>query len=57
MKKKNSKCEWTRDKYEGDFWLTSCGKEHFLNDGMTLKENEMKYCCYCGKEIKEKGKQ
>lgn len=43
-------CNWGYDS-EG-VHETSCGQMFQLNDG-TLKDNKMKYCCYCGKEIKE----
>lgn len=43
-------CEWIYidDEY---YWKTSCNHLHvFLSDGP--KENEYKYCPYCGKKIK-----
>ena len=33
-------------------WSTSCGEDFFLNDG-TPEDNNMKYCCYCGKPIEQ----
>jgi hypothetical protein len=38
-------CHWTED--EG-MWATSCGNAFMLNDG-TPTDNNMKFCCYCGK--------
>ena len=43
-------CHWGYDS-EGCH-ETTCGHIFQLNDG-TLKDNKMKYCCYCGNEIKE----
>lgn len=45
-----NKCIWNQQ--EGGEYETSCGDAFNLNDG-TLKENKMKFCCYCGKEIFE----
>jgi len=43
-------CTW-EDNGE-DAWETSCGEAFVLNeDGPT--ENGMKYCCYCGKPLRE----
>ena len=42
-------CVWTED--EG-FWITSCGREFVINEG-TPKQNDMKYCCYCGDVLLE----
>ena len=41
------KCAWHE---ENGYWVTSCGHEFVIING-TPAENEMKYCCYCGKEI------
>ena len=43
-------CAW-RDNLDA-IYETECGNLHIVNDG-TLEENGMKYCCYCGKEIKD----
>jgi hypothetical protein len=43
-------CTWTEDS-DGN-WETDCGETFILNDG-TPKENHMKFCCYCGKPLKE----
>ena len=43
------KCVWR----ESDgYWNTICGCAFDIFCG-TPTENEMKYCCYCGKEIEE----
>ena len=49
-----AKCIWKQeDKFDDDrIYNTACGKTFFFGDGGP-KENEMKFCCYCGKVIKE----
>jgi hypothetical protein len=43
-------CEWKEDD-EGT-WFTSCDNAFvFTDSGPT--ENGMKFCCYCGKPLKE----
>jgi hypothetical protein len=42
-------CVWSGD---GDVWETSCGNAFVFNDGGP-KENEAKYCMYCGGKIDE----
>ncbi len=44
-------CEWKGDD-EFNTYETSCGKFFQLMEG-TPKDNEMKFCCYCGTKIKE----
>ena len=46
-------CTWTEDP-NPDFtvWQTGCGELFtFLEEGPT--ENKMRFCCYCGKPLKE----
>ena len=45
-------CDWTQEDEDSDTWVTSCGKLFDLYEGAP-SENKMKYCCYCGNEIKE----
>jgi len=49
--KEEDLCSWAFDgqceKYD-----TSCGQAFVLEDG-TPESNEMKFCCYCGKELIE----
>jgi rRNA maturation endonuclease Nob1 len=45
-------CTWLHDEWE-DAWDTACGEKFQLTEG-TPSENGMKYCCYCGGELKEK---
>ncbi len=46
-------CTWTFDENEdGDgHYETECGEAFVLTDG-TFEDNGMRFCCYCGKEIK-----
>jgi hypothetical protein len=43
-------CEWKGN--EENNYETSCGELYCIISG-TPKENKMKYCCYCGKILKE----
>ena len=46
-------CEWTHDRFsEYNNWQTSCGQDFIFDDG-TPTENYAKYCCYCGKLLRE----
>ena len=45
-----NECKWTED-FEGN-WETSCDNMFTLNAG-TPSDNGMKYCCYCGKPLRE----
>ena len=45
-----AKCVWKAD--EDGNWHTECGNLFILNDG-TPADNGMKYCCYCGKPLKQ----
>ena len=47
----SKKCKWTYDDTY-DVWETTC-KQAFCIDEGTPKDNGMKYCCYCGKPLKE----
>lgn len=42
------KCTWT----EQGPWVTDCGHSFEVNDG-TPVENEMRFCCFCGKLLVE----
>lgn len=44
-------CEWLED--DDGNWETSCDNAHVLNDG-TPAENGMKFCCYCGRVLKQR---
>ena len=47
-----NECTWTEDAIDGG-WDTSCGYKFDIHYG-TPKENEMRFCCFCGKPLKEK---
>lgn len=52
----NKNCIWTMDNtgfYESETWETSCGNAFIINEGKP-SDNDMKYCCYCGKKLQEK---
>jgi hypothetical protein len=42
-------CAWTDD---GEAWATGCGQLFCLNDGGPT-ENDMRWCCFCGKPLVE----
>ena len=44
-------CEWRLCDEEANVYDTSCRNPHILIEG-TPKENEYKFCPYCGKKIK-----
>jgi len=46
----NEKCAWTEDEY--GLWWTACKEIHEFFDG-TPKDNNHKFCPYCGKELTE----
>ena len=48
-----NKCVWSQDSEDSDIWLSSCAKAFVLNVG-TPKENQVKYCVYCGKLVEQK---
>jgi hypothetical protein len=44
-------CKW----HQNEYWSaydTECGDSFYLEDG-TPEENGMKFCCYCGKPLKQ----
>lgn len=46
-------CSWIQeDDPEINLWRTSCHNAFYL-DADKPSDNHMKYCCYCGKKIKE----
>ena len=40
-------CAWVE---EDGYWDTDCKHVFVINEG-TPEENEMRFCCYCGKRI------
>jgi hypothetical protein len=45
-------CFWEADEPDSDMFRTTCG-EYFVLNECGPKENGMKFCCFCGKPIKE----
>jgi hypothetical protein len=54
-----TKCIWEHKKdYIFRDWIfaTSCGREFYLSEGKpTDPQNNMPYCCFCGRELEVKG--
>ena len=44
-------CTWEED-CEG-YWNTACDNMFTLEEG-TPEENQMKFCCYCGRPLKQR---
>ena len=52
-RKKKKVCVWKHDDWdETDSFETSCDQEFLLTEG-GLKDNQIKYCPFCGKTIEE----
>lgn len=47
-------CTWTEDgdEYDSEKWDTNYGEAFVFIDGTPL-QNHLKFCCYCGKPVKE----
>lgn len=47
-------CQWAEDGSltYSEGWETECGNRFVLTEG-TPTENDMKYCCYCGRQLVE----
>lgn len=49
-----SDCVWTVEPDpDCEFWETDCGETFVFETGGPT-ENKMKFCCYCGANLKEK---
>lgn len=45
-------CAWARDSDpDTDVWVTTCGHYFRIDEG-TPADNDMKFCCYCGKPLR-----
>lgn len=44
-------CIWTFDP-DGYCWDTDCKQTFIIEDG-TPEENRMRFCCFCGGELKQ----
>lgn len=49
---KTDACNWAQADFETDAWETTCGGVFRLDDG-TPSDNQMRWCCYCGKSLQE----
>ena len=47
-----SDCHWEHN--EEGYWETTCGNAFEVTEGTPL-ENNMRFCCYCGKRLVEVG--
>ncbi len=45
-------CVWKYSNDEFDYWETDCGFAFSLIDGIPI-DNNMIFCCHCGKRLKE----
>lgn len=48
---KLKECNWAQED-DNEAWDTDCGNRFILNDGAP-SDNDMKFCCYCGKPLTE----
>ena len=46
-------CLWTENN-DHEYWESACGRAWTFEDS-TPKKNGMKYCCYCGKSLRQQG--
>ena len=50
---RNKFCGWKESEFsEYNIWETDCKNVFNIIDG-TPKENNMQFCCYCGKKLKQ----
>lgn len=47
---KLEKCTWFQEDEGSDIWVSDCGGLFTLNEGSPA-DNDLKYCCWCGKSI------
>ena len=47
-------CEWKEADIDRGEWWTSCGEAFVFIDGGPV-DNKMRFCCYCGRRLVEKG--
>jgi len=51
LQERTGVCNWTYDD-SGNYWHTGCGQDFVLEIG-SPKENDMRFCSYCGKHLVE----
>lgn len=49
---KDNKCNWYQNDENSAGWSGDCGIDFWLEEGKP-SENEMNYCCKCGKKLIE----
>lgn len=50
--KREPSCLWSRADDDTDVWETKCGHAFTIIDG-TPTDNQMAFCCYCGRRVDE----
>jgi hypothetical protein len=50
--KRPQTCLWSRSDDDTDVWETACGNAFTINEGGAPADNEMTFCCFCGRELK-----
>ena len=45
-------CTWFLEDSDDDHWVTECHNDFILLEG-TPEDNGLKFCCYCGKQLKQ----
>jgi len=50
--KRDPACLWSRADDDTDVWETKCGHAFTIIDG-TPTDNQMAFCCYCGRRVDE----
>lgn len=50
--KLSTECHWSQDGEDSDIWAAQCGRYFTTNDG-SPSDNEMRFCCFCGKPLVE----
>lgn len=50
--KEEQVCTWTETDPDFCYWATDCSGAFSVTEGKP-SENNMKFCCYCGKPLKE----
>ena len=52
-KESKNMCIWTQDSENSDVWLSSCGKAFWVAKETVPNENKVKYCVFCGHQVKK----
>lgn len=46
-------CEWKLDNEDANNWESACGHSFWFEEG-DPKENKMKYCPFCGRQLTQR---